>query len=121
MESLNINILGISEIKWTGMGEFNKDDHLSTTVGKNLLEEIDKKTVNKRVWNMVPGLNLKNYRMILIHFQGKQFNIKVIQVYSPTTDTEEAEVELFYEDLQYLLELIPEKDVCFNIGVGMQE
>ena len=72
--------------------------------------------VNKRVWNAVLGCNLKNDRMISVHFQGKPFNIRVIQVYAPTSNTEETEVEQFYEDLQDLLELTPKKDVLFIIG-----
>ena len=82
--------------------------------------------VNKRVCNEVLGCNLKNDRMISVHFQGKPFNITVIQVYSPTSNTEEAEVERFCDDLQDLLELTPKKDVLFIIGdwnakVGSQE
>ena len=83
-------------------------------------------TVNKRIQNAVPGCNLKNDRMILVSFQGKSFSITVIQVYAPTTNTKEAEVERFYEDLHDLLELTPKKDVLFIIGdwnakVGSQE
>jgi len=82
--------------------------------------------VNKRVRNAVLGCNLKNDRMICIRSQGKTFNVRVIQVYAPTSNTEEAEVERFYEDLQDLLELTPKKDVLFIIGdwsakVGSQE
>ena len=82
--------------------------------------------VNKRVRNGVLGCNLKNDRMISVHFQGKSFNIKVIQVYAPTSNAEEAEVEEFYEGLQDLLELPPKKDVLLIIGdenvqVGSQE
>ena len=82
--------------------------------------------VNKRVRNAVLGCNLKNDRLISVRFQGKPFNITVIQVYSPTSNAEEAEVERFYEDLQDLLELTPKKDVHFIIGdwnakVGSQE
>ena len=82
--------------------------------------------VNKRVRNAVPGCNLKNNRMVSVHFQGKPFNIKVIQAYAPTSNTKEAEVDWFYEDLQDLLELTPQKDVLFIIGecnakVGSQE
>ena len=73
--------------------------------------------VNKRVQNAVLGCNLKNDRMISVRFQGKPFNITVIQVYAPTSSAEEAEVEWFYEDLQDLLELTPRKDVLFIIGV----
>ena len=72
--------------------------------------------VNERVWNAVLGCNLKNYRVISVRFQGKPFNITVIQVYAPTSNAEEAEVEGFYEDLQDLLELTPQKDVLFIIG-----
>ena len=72
--------------------------------------------VNKRVQNAVLGCNLKNDRIISVHFQGKPFNIAVIQVYAPTSNTEEAEVKQFYEDLQDLLELTPQKDVLFIIG-----
>ena len=77
--------------------------------------------VNKRVWNAVLGCNLKNERMISVRFQGKAFNITVIQVYAPTSNVEEAEVERFYEDLQDLLELTPKKDVLFIIGDWMQK
>ena len=82
--------------------------------------------VNKRVQNAVLGCNLKNNRMISVRFQGKPFNITVIQVYALTSNAKEAEVEWFYEDLQDLLELIPQKDVLFIIGdwnakVGSQE
>ena len=82
--------------------------------------------VNKRVRNAVLGCNLKNNRMISVRFQGKPFNITVIQVYAPTSNTEEAEVERFYKDLQDLLELTPKKDVLFIIGdwnakVGSEE
>ena len=73
--------------------------------------------VNKRVRNAVPGCNLKNDRMISVHFQGKPVNIMAIQVYAPTSNAEEAEVKWFYEELQDLLELTPPKDVLFTIGV----
>ena len=77
--------------------------------------------VNKRVRNAVLGCNLENDRMMSVHFQGKPFNITVIQVYAPTSNVEEAEVERFYEDLQELLELTPQKDALFIIGTGMQK
>ena len=77
--------------------------------------------VNKRVWNAVLGCNLKNDRMIFVHLQGKPFNITVIQVYAPTSNTEKAEVEWFYEDLQDLLELTAKKDVIFIMGTGIQK
>ena len=116
MARVNIDILGISEIKLTGMGEFNSDDHYiyycgQESLGRNGAAII----VNKRVRNAVLGCNLKNHRMIPVHFQGKPFNITVIQVYSPTSNAEKAEVEWFYEDLQDLLELTPKKDVLFII------
>ena len=127
MTRVNIDILGISEIKWTGMEEFNSDDHYIYYCGQESLRRNEVALiVNKRVQNAVLGCNLKNDRMILVHFQGKPFNITVIQVYAPTRNTEEAEVEWFYDDLQDLLELTPKKDVLFIIGdwnakVGSQE
>ena len=127
MARVNVDILGISELKWTGMGEFNSDDHYiyyyrQGSLRRNGVVII----VNKRVQNAVLGCNLKNIRMTSVHFQGKPFNIVVIQVYAPTSNAEEAEVERFYEDLQDLLELTPKKDVFFIIGdwnakVGSQE
>ena len=89
---------------------------ISTTVGKNPLEDGEATIVNKRVRNAVLGCNLKNDRIISGHFQGKPFNIVVIQVYAPTSNAEEAEVEWFCEDLQDLLETTPQKDVLFIIG-----
>ena len=112
MTRMNINILGISELKWTGMGEFNSDDHYIYYCGQESLERNGITIiVNKRVRNAVLGCNLKNNRMISVCFQGKPFNITVIQVYAPTSNAEEAEVEWFYEDLQNLLELTPKKYV----------
>ena len=98
MARVNVNILGISELKWTGMGEFNSDDHYYCR------QESLRKTgvaimVNERVQNAVLGCNLKNDRMISVRFQDKPFHITVIQVYAPTSNAEEAEVEWFYEDL----------------------
>ena len=101
MKSVNIDILGISKLKWTGMGEFNSDDHYIYYCGQEPLRRNGVAIiVNKRVWNAVLGCNLKNRRMISVCFQGKPFNITVIQAYAPTSNTEEAEVEWFYEDLQ---------------------
>ena len=127
MARVNINILQISELKWTGMGEFNSDDHYiyycrQESLRRNGVALI----VNKRVQNAVLGCNLKNDRMISVHFQGKPFNFTVIQVYAPTSNAEEAEVKQFYEDLQDLPEPTPKKDVLFIIGdwnakVGSQE
>ena len=94
MAKVNINILGISKLKWTGMGEVNSDDHYIYYCGQESLRRNGvAMTVNKRVWNAVLGCNLKNDRMISIHFQGKPFNIKVIQAYAPTSNAEEAEVK----------------------------
>ena len=103
MAGVNVNILGISELKWTGIGEFNSDDHYIYYCG----EESHRRNgvaimVNKRIRNAVLRCNLKNDRMISVRFQGKPFNITVIQVYAPTGNAEEAEVEQFYEDLQDL-------------------
>src|SRR5574337_484676 len=108
MARVNIDILGISELKWTGMGEFSSDDHYTYyCVEESLRRNGVAIIVNKRVQNAELGCNLKNDRMISVHFQGKPFNITVIQVYAPTSNAEEAEVEQFYEDLQDLLELTP--------------
>ena len=99
MTRVNINILGISELKWTGLGEFNSDEHYIFYCGQEYLRRNGVALiVNKRVQNAVLGCNLKNDRMILIGFQGKTLNITVIKVYAPTTDAEEAEVDWFYED-----------------------
>ena len=117
MARVNVNILGISELKWTGMGEFNSDDHYIYYCGQESLRRNGVAImVNKIVQNAVLGCNLKNDRMISVHLQGKPFNITVIQVYAPNSNTEETEVERFYEDLQDLLELTPKKDVLFIIG-----
>ena len=116
MARVNTDILGISELKWTGMGEFNSDDHyIYYGVQESLRRNGVALIVNKGVQNAVLGCNLKNDRMISIRFQGKPFNITVIQVYAPNSDAEEAEVEQFYEDLQELLELKPPKDILFII------
>ena len=105
MARVNINILGISEFKWTEMGEFNSDDHYIYYCEKESLRRNGVAIiVNKRIWNAVLGCNLKNDRVIFVHFQGKPLNITVIQVYALTNNAEEAEVERFYEDLQDLLE-----------------
>ena len=127
MAKVNVDILGISELRWTGMGEFNSDDHCIYYCGQESLRRNGVAiTVNKTVRNAVLGCNLKNNRMISVHFQGKPFNMTVIQDYALISNAEEAEVEQFYEDLQDLLELTPKKDVLFIIGdwnakVGSQE
>ena len=116
MARVNVDILGISELRWTGMGEFNSDDHYIYYCGDESLRRNGVAIiVNKRFQNAVFGCNLKNDRVISVHFQGKPFNIMVIQVYALTRNAEEAEVEQFYEDLQDLLELTPPKDVLFII------
>ena len=110
MERVNIDILGISELKWTGMGEFNSDDSYIYYCGQESLRRKGVAImVNKRVQNAVLGCNLKNDRMISVRFQGKPFNITVIHVCGPTTNAKEAEAEQFYEDLQDLSELKPPK------------
>ena len=127
MARVNVDILGISELRWTGMGEFNSDDPYIYYCGQDSLRRNGVAImVNKRVRNAVLGCNLKNNRMISVRFQVKPFNITVIQVYTPISNAEEAEVEQFYEDLQDLLELTTKKDVLFIIGdwnakVGSQE
>ena len=119
---VNIDILGISELRWTGMGEFNSDDHYIYYCGQESLRRNGVAIiVNNRVWNAALGCNLKTDKMIFVRFQGKPFNIMVIQAYAPTSNAEEAEFEWFYEDLQDLLELTPKKDVLFIIGTGMQK
>ena len=114
MTRVNINMVGISELRWTGMGEFNSDDHYVYYCGQEFLRRNGIALIlNKRVQNAVLGCSLKNDRMISVRFQGKPFNIMVIQVYAFASNTEEAEVEQFYENLQDLLELTPPKDVLF--------
>ena len=111
---MNIDILGISELKWTGMGESNSDDRYIYNRGQESLRRNEVALiVNKRVQNAVLGCNLKNDRVISVCFQGKPFNITVNQVYAPTTNAKEAEVERFYEDLQDLLE--HPKKMCFSL------
>ena len=127
MARVNIDVLGIIELKWTGMGEFNSDDHYIYYCGQESLRRNGLALiVNKRVQSAVLGCNLKNDRMVSVHFQGKPFNITVIQVCVPTSNAEEAEIEWVYEDLQDLLELTPKKDVLFiiedwNAKIGSQE
>ena len=115
MARVNVDILGISELKWTGLGEFNSDDHFIYYCGQESLKRNGVATVvNKRVRNAVLGCNLKNDRMISVRLQGKPLNTTVIQVYTPASNIEEAEVERFYEDLQDLLELTPPKRCPFH-------
>ena len=110
MARVNVNILGISKLKWTGMGEFNSDDHYIYYCRQESFRRYGVAImVNKIIWNAVLGCNLKNDRIISFRLQGKPFNITVIQVYTPTSNTEEADVDRFYEDLQDLLELTAKK------------
>ena len=103
MARVNVKILGIRELKWTGMGEFNSDDHyICYCEQESLRRNRVPIMVNKRVQNAILGCNLKNDRMVSVRFQGKPFNIMIIQVYAPTNNAEEAEVEWLYEDLQAL-------------------
>ena len=117
MARVNGDILEISKLRCAGMGEFNSDDHYiyycrEESVRRNGAAIM----VNERVQNAVLECSFKNDRMISVCFQGKSFNITVIQVYAPTSNAEEAEVEQYYEDLQDFLELTPKNDVIFIIG-----
>ena len=113
MARVNIKILGIGELRWTRMGEFNSGDHYIYYCGQESIRRNGVTLiVNKRVRNAVLGCNLKNDRMILNHFQSKPFSITVIQVYAPITNAEEAETEWFNEGLQDFLELTPKKKRC---------
>ena len=126
MARVNVDILGIGELKWTGMGEFNSNDHYIYYCGQESLKRTGVAIrVNKRVRNAVLGFLFiqrtyiilfiqRTNRMISVRFQGKPFNITVIQVYAPTSNAEEAEFEWFYEDLQDLLELTP-KNMSFPL------
>ena len=113
MAKVNINIFGISELKWMGMGDFNSGDHCVYYRGQESLRKngvaIIVKSPKCSTW-----VHLECDRMISVHSQGKTFNIRVIQVYAPTTNAEETEVEWFYEDLQELLELTLKKKISFS-------
>ena len=116
MARLNVDILEISEQRSTGMGEFNTVGHYIYYCGQESLRRNGVAIrINRRVRNAILGCNLKNNRMIFVNFRGQPFNITVIQVYAPTSNAKEAEVEWFYEDLQDLLELTPKIDVLFII------
>ena len=127
MARVNVNILGIRKLKWTVMGEFNSDDHYIYYCGQESLRRNGVAIiVNKRVQNAALGCDLRNNRMISIHFQAKPFTITVIQVCAPMSNAKEAEVKQFCEDLQDLQELTPKKDALFIIGdcnakVGSEE
>ena len=116
MASVNVDILGISELKWTGMGEFNSDDRYIYYCGQESLTRNGVAImVYKRVQNAVLGCNLKNERMIFVHFQGKPFNITVIQAYAPNSNAEKAEVERFYKDLQDLFRTNTPQKMSFSL------
>ena len=116
MARVNVNILGISDLKGTGMGEFNSDDHYIYYCRQESLRRNGVAImVNRRVQNAVLGYNLKNNRMISVRFQGKPFNITVIQICAPTSNVEEAEVEWFYEDLTGPFRTNTPQDVLFII------
>ena len=112
---MNLNILEISELKWTGIGKFNSDDHYIYYCQQEYRRRNEiALIVNKRIRNAILGCSLKNDKMISVPFQGKSFSITVIQVYVPTTNAKEVEVEQFYEDLQDLLELTTKKKMSFS-------
>ena len=112
---MKIDVLVISELKWTGTGEFNSDDHYIYYCGQESLRRNAVAIMVDKSPKCSTWMQLKNDRMISVCFQGKPFNITVIQVYAPTSNAEEAEGERFYEDLQDLLELTPKKDFLFII------
>ena len=116
MARVNINILGISKLKWTGMGEFNSDDHYIYYCEQESLKRNGVVITVNKSQKCSTWMQSQNDRMISAHFQGKPFNITVIQVYALTSNAEEAEAEWFCEDLQDLLELTPKKDVLFITG-----
>ena len=116
MARVNINILGNSELKWMEMGELNTDDHYIYYCGQESLRRnrVVHNYSQQRVQNAGVGCNLKNERMISVHFQGKSYSITVIQVYDPTTNAKETEAKWFYKDLQDLWELTPIKRCSFH-------
>ena len=117
MAKVNIDILGISKLEWTGIDEFNSDYHWIYYCGQESLRINGVAIIfNIRVRNAIFWWNLKIDRMISVHLQGKPFSIMVIQVYASTSNAEKAEVEWFFEDLQDLLEWTPKKDILFIIG-----
>ena len=122
MARVNVDILGISKLKWAGMGECNSDNHYIYYCGQESLRRNGVAIiVSKRVQNAVLGCNLKNDRMISVRFQGKPFNIVVIQVSALTSNAIEADVEWFFEDLRDVLKLTPQKYILFIIGGWMQK
>ena len=118
MARVNIDILGISELKWTGMGEFNSDDHYIYYHGQESLRRNGVAIMVNKSPKCSTWMQSQKRQNDLSCLQGKPLNVTVIQVYAPTSNAEEAEIECFYEDLQDLLELTPQKDVLFIIGDG---
>ena len=126
MARVNVDILGISKLKWTEMGECNSDDHYIYYCGQESLRRNGVAIMVNKSPKCSTWMQSQKWQIISVRFQGKPFNITVIQVYAPTSNAEEAEVERFYEDPQDLLELTPKKDILFIIGdwnakVGSQE
>ena len=121
MARVNVNTLGISKLKWTGMGEFNSDDHYIHYCGQESLRRNGVAIMVNKSPKCITWMQYQNEKMISVHFQGKPLNIRVIQTYAPTSNAEEAKVERFYEDLQDLSELTPRKDVIFIIGEGNEK
>ena len=116
MARVNVDILGISKLKWTGMGEFNSDDHYIYYCGQESLRRNGVAIMVNKSPKCSPWMQSQKQQNDLCSFPRQPFNITVIQDYAPTSNTEEAEVERFYEDLQDLLELTPKKDILFIIG-----
>ena len=117
MARVNFDIVGISEIRWTGLGEFNSDGHYLYYCGQESLRINGVPIISTKESEMqyLDAIS-KNDRMPSVHFQGKPFNITAIHIYAQTTNAKEAEVEQFYQDIQDLLELIPKKDILSIIG-----
>ena len=122
MARVNIDILGISELKWMAMGEFNTDDYYIYQYGQESLRRNGVALIaNQRLQSSALGCTLTDNCTISVSFQGKPFSITAIQAYTLTSTAKEAEAQRFYEDLQDLLELTPQKDVLFILGTGMQK
>ena len=121
MIRVNTDMLGISELKWTGMGNFNSCERFTYYCGQETLRrKWVALIVNERVWNAGLGHNLINDTMISVHFQAKPFNITAIQVYAPISNAEEPELERFYEDLQDFTEWTPKKKKMFISSEGTE-
>ena len=121
MARVTVDILGISKLKWTRMSEFNSGDHYIYHCGQESLRKNGVAIMVNKSLKWSTWMQLKNDGMISVHFQGKRFNIMVIQVYVLTSNPEEVEVERFYDDLQDLLELAPKKRCPFNYRTGIKK